>query len=286
MTEAYNHQVRFAVSTRVRRMIGQVLIVSIGLLVLLGSLGEVARLAFGFDTLLGFIRLFGLGQEANVPTWFSSATLLIAALLAAVIAFVRYQYHDALALQWWLLSLLLGLMSLDETALIHETSAVVVAQLLLGVKDQPWYVFYAWIPPGIVIGCAIVWWFSTLWRSLGAEVQAGFTRAAALYFGGVLGMEVAEAAFAGAFGIEQADNSPIYTALWTTQELLEMAGVAALILALLDYLSVSHISIAMQVQPTTESAGKTRAQSETLRQVDGFATADLSASSLAENASP
>lgn len=253
------HEVTIVVSKRIRQRVKQFLTGAIVLLVLLGSLGEVARLGFGFDTLLGLIRLFGLGQEANVPTWYSSATLFVAALLAALIALVRYQYRDPLALQWSLLSLLLCLMSLDETALLHETFSVVAAQMLLGVRDQPWYVYYAWILPGIAIAGVILWWFSTLWRGLGPETRAGFTWAAVVYFGGVLGMEVIEAVFAAVLGIRGADASPLYTAVWTAQELMEMVGVAVLILTLLDYLALSQITITMH--SSAEVSGKTSAPS-------------------------
>lgn len=273
MTEALESPVTIEISKRVRRLVGRLLMVSIALLGILSTLGEIARLGFGYNTLLGLIRLFGLGQEANVPTWFSSACLLIAAFLAAVIACVRHQCRDTLALQWALLSLLLCFMSLDETALIHETSAVVAAQALLGVKGEPWYVYYAWIPPGVVIGGVIVWWFSTLWRSLASETRGGFTRAVALYFGGVLGMEVAEAAFAGAFGLQEADASAIYTALWTTQELLEMAGVAVFILTLLDCLLVSQIRITMQGHASTAGTGTSRGHAGPARQVEDYAPA-------------
>lgn len=245
MSESDNYQVTFVVSNRARQLIGQALALTVALLVILGTLGEIARLGFGYDTVLGLIRLFGLGQEANVPTFFSSATLLIAALLAAVIALVKYQRRDALAFHWFLLSALLCLMSLDETAMLHETIGVVSARVLLGLNGETWYVYYAWVPLGIVIGVFILWWFSTLWRSLGADIRRRFAWAAILYFGGVLGAEVAEAVFAGVVGLKEADASPIYTALWTTQELLEMAGVATLILALLDYLSVTEFSISI-----------------------------------------
>ena len=57
-----------------------------------------------------------------------------------------------------------------------------------------------------------------------------------------LGLEVAEAAWSARFGMGNA----MYSALWTTQELLEMAGVAALILALLDYLALSRASITLR----------------------------------------
>lgn len=229
------------VSQRTRRTIRLILASAIASLVALGTAGEIARLGFQRDTLLGFVRLFGLGQEANVPTWYSSATLLIAALLAVTAALLQFHRGNPLGRQWALLAILLTLMSLDETAAIHETASVLLARRLLGVDGLPWYVFYAWIVPGTVLLAGILWWFSTLWQNLPAPVRRQFTVAACMYFGGALGLEVAEAAWSARFGMGNA----MYSALWTTQELLEMAGVAALILALLDYLALSRASITL-----------------------------------------
>jgi hypothetical protein len=230
------------VSQRARRTVRLILASTIASLVALGTAGEIARLGFQRDTLLGFVRLFGLGQEANVPTWYASATLLIAAVLAGAVALHESQRGSQLGRQWWLLVTLLTLMSLDETAVIHETASVLLARRLLGTEGLPWYVFYAWIVPGTVLLAGILWWFSTLWRNLSAPIRRQFTVAAALYFGGALGLEVAEAAWAARFGMQNA----IYSALWTTQELLEMIGVAALILALLDHLALSRASITLR----------------------------------------
>jgi hypothetical protein len=231
-----------------RTLIRNLLAASIAVLVLLSTLCEVARLGFGYDTLFGVARLFSLGQEANVPTWFSSAMLIIAGLLAAAVAVNKYQAGDQLARHWVLLSIVLCLMSLDETAVMHEVFSSRAAQVVFGVRGAPWFVYYAWIVPGIVVLGLMLVSFATLWKSLGPQTRPQFTRAAVIFFGGALGVEVAEAAFAAAFGLEHATASPVYTAIWTMQELLEMAGVAALLLALLDYIALNHICLALSIE--------------------------------------
>ena len=122
-----------------RRLIRNVLVVSIALLVVLSTMFEIARLGYGHNLVFGLARLFCLGQEANVPTWFTSEMLSIASLLAATAALIRYQAKDSLARQWGLLSALLCLMSLDETAVMHEAFSARVAQALFGVQDVPWF---------------------------------------------------------------------------------------------------------------------------------------------------
>ncbi len=235
------HRVTVLVSPQTRRVIRLSFGVAISLLVALGTAGEIARLGFGHDVLFGLVRLFGLGQEANVPTWYSSATLLIAATLAGVAA--RWQFHlgSSLARQWLFLAILLALMSMDETAAIHETVPALLARRILGSTGRPWYVLYAWLVPGTGLVLVILWWFSNLWRSLPPLLRRRFTFAVAMYFGGAVGLEFAEAAW-----LARAGEDAIYSVLWTAQEVLEMVGVAALILVLLDYLSLGRACITVR----------------------------------------
>jgi hypothetical protein len=247
-------QIAVVFSPRTRRTIRLVLGAAIVSLVVLGTIGEVARLGFGRDTLFGFTRLFCLGEEANVPTWYSSATLLMAAVLAGTAAMLKHQLRDPLARQWTCLSVLLGLMSLDETAAIHETFPALAAYRLLG-DSESWLVYYAWILPGAALLASILWWFAPLWRGLGAKVRRQFTAAAAIYFGGALGVEVAEAACAAALGLKRAKTSPIYSALWNTQELLEMLGVAAFILAMIDHLALERVCFTQRSTAARDANG-------------------------------
>jgi hypothetical protein len=240
-------EIAFVITQRSRQATRRALGVAIAALVVLGTAGEVARLGFGRDTLFGFVRLFGLGQEANVPTWYSSATLLVAAALAGTAALLKHRARDPLARRWTALAALLALMSLDETAAIHESIPALAAYRLLGEGDSP-FVYYAWIVPGAAIAAAIVWWFTSLWRGLRRDVRPRFANAAAIYFGGAVGVEVAEAACAAVLGLERAATSPFYSALWTTQEALEMIGVAALILALLDHLALERVALTRRVE--------------------------------------
>lgn len=61
-------------------------------------------------------RLLSLDQEQNLPTWFASAQLVLAATVAAIAAKGRHW------MLWGTLALLLGLLSLDEVAMLHEAA--------------------------------------------------------------------------------------------------------------------------------------------------------------------
>jgi hypothetical protein len=239
-------EVTLAITPTTRRAIRLGLGVAIVALAAAGTACEIARVGFGRDFLLGLARLFGLGHEGNVPTWYASATLLLAGLLAGAAAVLRHLAGDRIARQWAFLALVLVLMSLDETASIHETFPSLAAWFIARPEGRTWYVDYAWLAPGVLVLPLLVAWFAPLWRSLRPEVRSRFTVAAAVFFGGAVGVEAAEAACAGVLGIEEAETSPIYSAIWTTQEILEMVGVAAFLLALLDHLALERVVVTVR----------------------------------------
>lgn len=61
------------------RRVARLLTLAVTLLVAGSLAGQVAKLLFGVDFLLGFIPLTYVDREANLPSWFSSFTLLLVA---------------------------------------------------------------------------------------------------------------------------------------------------------------------------------------------------------------
>ena len=105
------------------------------LALLLGGVGVLAtsHLALIFSDVRReerVFRLFFLGFDDNVPAWYSSTLLLVAALLAFECARIagRYSRWDRFVLL--LLAALLLLMSCDEIARLHETLPVTLSRRL------------------------------------------------------------------------------------------------------------------------------------------------------------
>ena len=116
-------------------------------LVLASVAGQFANLVLGRDRLLGFVRLFDVDKEGNVPAWYSSAALLIASALLAVIAGAKRQRRAPYWIHWSALALIFLYISLDETAEIHELSVLPLrtALRLHGVF------YFAWVIPAAVV---------------------------------------------------------------------------------------------------------------------------------------
>ena len=114
-----------------------------------------------------FIRLFSVDGEGNIPTWYSSVTLLFSSALLAVIAVStkhsggRYFYH------WGALALIFFYLSLDEGVQIHEM-AIKPMRLILqasGLLDAGWGgLLYGWggqvgkaAEPKLAVNLGLLW---------------------------------------------------------------------------------------------------------------------------------
>jgi len=177
-------------------------------------------------------RIFDVGAEANIPTWFSSLLLFFASLTA-------FQCSKKVSLKldralWFLIAGCLLIFSIDEIAMIHEHVFTVIREQLLPPKVQEaivahfketkWPVVAA--PFVIVLGIFLV---SSLKRLLKNSPQAA--KLLLVGFGLVIGS---------AWGLELTENLMNEGALlwfWelerVAEESLEILGVIFIIKGLL-----------------------------------------------------
>jgi hypothetical protein len=66
-----------------------------------------------------FVRLFDLDREANIPTWYQSALLLLCCALSAAIGRLS-NFGAGVRGRWLLMAALFLCLSIDEAAVIHE----------------------------------------------------------------------------------------------------------------------------------------------------------------------
>ena len=100
--------------------IARVLACVIAVLFLCGMAGRFARIEFDRNSLFGFVQMFDLDREANIPTWYSSSALLVASGLLAIIAKVQASLGAPFVRHWAALSLIFLFMSIDESAAFHD----------------------------------------------------------------------------------------------------------------------------------------------------------------------
>jgi len=197
-------------------------------LVLLSVAGQMSKYGLGHPKLQGFVPAFYVDYESNVPTWYSSFALGLAAGLLAVIALVKKMRREAYAWHWAALAALFLLLSIDEVAMFHEYP---IAPL-----REAWgasgLLYYTWVVPAMIVVAALAVSFQRfLWR-LPRRTGGLFVLAAVVFVGGAIGVEMLSGAQASAAG----EENFAYSLIITAEELCEMLGVVIFIHALVDYI--------------------------------------------------
>lgn len=217
----------------VRYLVWGVLILSIlniGLLLL--------RFFTGHSRLLGLGKMFNMGLEANVPTWFSSTILLICSVLLWIISRAVKMRRDRHAVCWKILSIVFLYMSIDETATIHEVGADVLARVL----GSSTLAGYGGVIPNSVLVLVVILVSLPLIRSLPNYIRRLFLTAGVLYVGGAAGIEAMERKWDLLHGV---DNFG-YGLMIALEEPMEMIGIMVFIYALISYYSLYHSNLELK----------------------------------------
>jgi hypothetical protein len=188
-----------------------------------------SRVLTGHGHLLGFGSMFYVGQEANVPTWYSSMMLLLCSALLWVIACATKRACDGRSRWWTALSVVFLLMSIDETATIHER----IGGLCEYVFRTQFFKDFGFVLPGAILVLITTLVFLRFVFSLPPTTRKLFILAAVLYAWGASGMEAVSLGWT-------ARNSPalpMYSFLVTIEEIFEMSGVLVFIYALTSYIA-------------------------------------------------
>lgn len=229
------------------RTISRVLALSALVIILASLAGQLSYSLHGSKFISGFSAQFNVDGEFNIPTFFSVMLLLSAALLLAIIASLNGNRSLAHAREWAILSLGFICMACDEMMGFHERLMPLISELLgqgrLGVF------YFAWVIPGIFIVMAIGIYYRKFILHLPRNTRLEFIIAAALYLGGVIGLEMVAGQHVEIHGMA---NYP-YIILSTAEEGLEMAGAIIFIRALMRYIAVNHNQVTIRFDSHSNS---------------------------------
>lgn len=214
--------------SRILKILGAIIFV----LALFSTIGQYSAFFLDKQRLLGFVPEFDLARESNIPTYFSALLLLSASILIGVIArFVR-KMGAPFYRHWFALSLIFVYLSVDEAASLHERLGEPVRAVL-----EPGGMFtYAWVIPGMGLLALFVLAYARFFFHLPSRWKVLFGGAGVLYVLGGLGCELVGGWYASQYGV-----TFTLSIITLVEEVLEMAGVACFIYALLEYVR-AHIS--------------------------------------------
>lgn len=193
------------------------LIISGALFIITAGAGrEIFLLIYGEHTILKGIRIFNLDSENSLPTWFSSFLLLLCALQLALIARAKSQKKDSFVKHWAFLAIFFFLMSIDESASIHE----LVVRPLRNAFDLGGIFYFSWVIPAFFIVVAIAIAYIPFFLHLPRKTALLFFLAGSLYVGGALGIELAGGYLAEKYG----EHYPAYILSTIIEETFEIIG--------------------------------------------------------------
>lgn len=185
------------------------------------------------------VTLFNLDLEWNIPTWYSSITLLFSSILLSVIASVK-KTDKRSYFHWRLLSIIFLLLAMDEAIQFHEQTITPLRTLfnLRGIF------YYSWVIPGIALLLIFVLVFLKFLANLPKKIRLLFIVSGALYVGGAIGMEL----IGGYYAYSYTRENIIYSILTNLEEIFEMTGILIFIYMLLSYIALDLKGLRIGIQ--------------------------------------
>jgi len=254
------------------KTIVRVLIIAVLFITLAGLAARFALYMWGEVEFLQPLRLFDVGEERSIPTWFESTQFLLCSILLAVITVAKKQRSDRYSLHWGVLSIILLLLSLDEVASIHEAIGQETERLLHSITGftASGAISFFWVVPGAVFVFIVLLAYLKFLAHLPQTTRRLFLFAGALFVLGALGIEMLTAQVVSSSGgianwvvsssggiVDRESASAIPTILkglqTSVEEMFEMLGLTAFIYALLAYISSYAEDISVRVR--TDKAG-------------------------------
>ena len=210
-----------------KRGVTRTLVATVIALHLLNLPAVAFRYAWPWEGARHYIAFFSVAGEGKLPTFYSGVTLLAAAALLGLIA-AHERRQGGFRLHWAGLGAIFAAMAMDELVVIHEHSSGVVRSFL-AITGGPLY--HAWVVPAMVFLAVLGIAYFRFLAALPVRSRALFVVAGLIYTAGVLGMEMAGAAYTAAHGLDL-----VYGALSTIEEILEMTGIVVFLYGLMDHI--------------------------------------------------
>ena len=190
-----------------------------------------------------WLESLNMDRELNLPTLFSSALLLMAALLMQRLG---RSSNPNEAQDWRFLSKIFIFLALDEALQIHEI--LIIPGLRYQVHPA---LASTWVVPYAVFTLILLWRFRGFLGSISQATASRLLRSGAVYISGAIGMEMI-GSFAVRSGLIRL-HSLWYGTITGLEEALELLGIILLIDALLRALLNQRESIDLTLRLDTDS---------------------------------
>lgn len=183
----------------------------------------------------GFVRMFDLDMERNIPTTFSTLILSISAFCFYLLSLSTREKKEKNSPYWLGLSAVFIFLAFDESSKIHEKLGDFTEKFV----DASGYLYYPWVLSyGLLVLILGIFYMKFFWK-MERKVFISFMLSAIIFLSGAVGFELIGANESSLHGTE----TILYSVLYTIEESLEMYGVIYLIWILLGLLEKRSIEI-------------------------------------------
>ncbi|MCJ7811983.1 hypothetical protein MUP95_01515 [bacterium] len=190
---------------------------------------------------LGIPDIFYLDNEYNIPSYFSTFILGLAAFLLGIIALSEKKGDGHFQKYWIFLAIIFLFFSIDEALSFHEKLSVPLRNLFDWDELVGWKKFFlfTWVVPGLVFSLMLILSYINFFQYLPKKLKFSIFLAALLCFSGVIGMESVSSYYITQHGT----LNFTYNLIVTIEETLEMSGTILFIHALFNYINDKELTI-------------------------------------------
>ncbi|GHF15604.1 hypothetical protein [Pseudolysinimonas yzui] len=182
-------------------------------------------------------RLFDIGGEPTLATWWAVGQLLVGAALM-VWAGVAARRRRQPAVHWFVFGGILAYISIDEQAEIHETLVEPVRKLF-GITTGP--LLLAWVIPALVAVALVLVFVAAVVRALPRVTFIRLAIGAMVFLVGAIGMEMVDSATFETLQAQPTETLRTAKHLMTAiEEVLELVGVTLVVWAVLSELAAGR----------------------------------------------
>ncbi len=212
----------------------------VGFLVFMDLLVIIIRMNMDVTYIDRTLEIFDVNLENNIPTFYSSISLLYCAVLLLIISFGEKLKNPEQVIYWRILSLGFLYLSIDEMASLHEWMGV----LMMGQAKFSGVWHFAWMIPALFMILIIGITFLKFLFRLPVKTRALLLLSGFIYIGGAIGIEM----ISGIFIEEDAANKLGYELLNLLEESMEMIGILFFVYTLNHYLSSIKVPIEISIE--------------------------------------
>ncbi|HNB52656.1 MAG TPA: hypothetical protein PK530_11965 [Anaerolineales bacterium] len=208
-------------------------------LILTSSMLDVIEALTWEQKFWGFRVKFDLDQEANVPTYFSTLNLFLAAGLFTLIGLLKPKTKGSFSTHWLGLGLIFFFLSIDETSVLHEKFILIFKTLF----HPQGIFFFGWVILAIPFVALTALAYLRFFLHLPNKYKIMIFVSILIYLSGAVGMEMVGGWYAEHYG----EARDFYNVLTTLEETLEPIGMISLIYTLLLYVSENFPELKIKV---------------------------------------